>query len=545
MARRLPRIELLNFTSAWPCCRSCARHKRAVWFGSFADNAAVTVPLIELHIRAAMGSMLPNVNPLRGALPQLTLLMVLMAMVASCSETPFTPPTGSPRITVIFPNDTAYDRNGNGLLDLEVSFVDSPARIDFSTIGVTSNRGATAGANLFSEWTILQVDSAGFRIEETLDHLLPRGTVQLTISLEDVEGDRATKVITVSGLPPAHFYKFIDLEADHSFATSDITVIPERSAAYVTTEEFGGTALSIVDLQSLALRRTVRTQSRALSRTTLDPDRQRLYLMSLEDPEIGVFDLVSETFLQPIPVTSRGIGIALSRRRSELYVALAVEGESNGFISVVDIARSIETRIIDLHIENLANPGLQLGMARLAINQEENRLYAPTDLFAQQGVLAVDPISGTLVDHFDLWPEHSVFFGSANDVDLFGNSLIATSGSENGLGRIAVIPLDSPLNLRFGPTGQFLIPKNLEVAPDRSEWGITLAGLGHGFHAVQLMDPLTLRVNWEYPIPLNAISPEDIAFLPGGHLFLVAGGRDQLLPAPSPSELYVFLRRSP
>lgn len=479
-------------------------------------------------------------------MPFLTTLAIAVAV--ACTNGLVSPDGGSPRITVIFPSGSAYDRDGDGLLDLEISFVGSPEDIDLSSIEVASNTavsGAQTSDNLLAIWTVHQMDSSGFRLEETPHRLLPRGSALLTIRLVDKNGELATKSVAVSGLPPAHFHKLIDLRAEHALATSDITINAQDNVAYVTTEEFGGTALSIVDLQTLTWRRTVRTQTRALSRSALDVDRQRLYLMSLEEPEVGVFDLGSESFLQPIPVSAPGIGVALSRQRSELYVGLAVGGDSNGFISVVDVARLIQTRVIDLNLQNLANPGLQLGMAQLALNETETRLYASTSPFAQQGVLEVDPISGMLVNHFDLRPEDPVFFGGGNDVDVLGNLVIATSTSESGLGRIAIVPVDRPLDMRFGFTGQFLTPKNLEITPDRTEWGVTIAGRGAGFHAVHLMDAVTLRTVWEHRISTTAVSPEDIAFVPAGNLFLVAGGSEDLLPAPSPSELYVFLRRAP
>ncbi|MGH7544264.1 MAG: hypothetical protein ACREK7_10035, partial [Gemmatimonadota bacterium] len=157
---------------------------------------------------------------LRSVLRKSYFLLSLLPACAACSgKGPTAPPdTGSPLIEVRFPTAaTAFDRDDDGLVNLEVVFSDSVSGIDATTIQVTADRPvkgpAGSSANLLEFWTVGRADSAGVVLEETVDNLLPRGEVQLTVSVADRAGNRMSRAITLD-LPPAAPHKVIDLQTD-------------------------------------------------------------------------------------------------------------------------------------------------------------------------------------------------------------------------------------------------------------------------------------------------------------------------------------------
>lgn len=494
-----------------------------------------------------------------GLVIPLSTLTMGTALCSGCSdEGPVSPDTGSPRIEVVFPSSaTAFDRDDDGLVDLEIAFSDSGSGIDASTIRLTADRplkgGPEGGEDLQGDWTVARADSAGLVIEETVDHLLPRGEVTLTISVADRAGNPMTRTIRVD-LPPAALHKVIDLQTDTFLNSSQVAVSPDGRLAYVAIDRLNqGSAVALVDLERLEWVRNLTWPTAGLSEMVVDPVRGRLYIGSFLQPQIAVIDLAAQAFLSPIQISARGIGMALSQQRSELYIGLEVEGgESTAFISVVDVDQGVETRVIDLGLTSRLNPGITMGMLELVLNPLESTLFATTPpILVAEGILVIDPVEGKLLGQIDMWPEvpdeFPAFFSGANDLNRMGNELISTGtnpGTEGG-GRVAVIPIDDPGRMRFGHTGggQFLFPNQLAIAPDGFDWAITAFNNPDLPHQVMLMEAATLQVIWRDEMPLGATRPFGVAFRPDGNVFLVAGNREDRNPAPSQADLFVYLHR--
>lgn len=383
-------------------------------------------------------------------------LLLVVAACSGCSEEgPIAPPdTGSPRIEVRFPiSAAAFDRDDDGLVDLEIAFSDSGSGIDATTIRLTADQslkgGPAAGGDLTEHWTVTRADSAGLVIEETVEHLLPRGEATLTVSVSDKAGNRMSRKISLN-LPPAARHKVIDLQAS-LFLTTNVLATPDGRRVYVTTEENDATAISVIDAEALEWVKTERTTIRGGSHMALDLARNRLYAMSIDNPFLFVFDLASETFLSPVATSARGIGVVVSETRGKAYIGLEVETEESGLISVIDLDQGIEERVINLGIGSAADPCCgRMGMNALLFDAIERRLYASTSPSAVQGILVIDPDSGRLVDQLELNLEIE-FPGGA--IDLIRNEDMLAATSVNGLtgeGRITIVPLADPLALRFG-----------------------------------------------------------------------------------------------
>ncbi|MGH7572768.1 MAG: YncE family protein [Gemmatimonadota bacterium] len=472
----------------------------------------------------------------------LSLLLLAIAACSSCSdEGPTAPPdTGSPRIEVQFPaSASSFDRDDDGLVDLEVVFSDSGSGIDASSIQLTSDRplkgGPEGGADLTEIWTAALADSTGLVIEETVRHLLPRGEVTLTVSVSDRAGNPMSRQISLN-LPPAARHKVIDLQAS-LLLTTNVLATPDGRRVYVTTEENDATAISVIDAESLEWVKTERTTIRGGSHMALDPARNRLYAMSIDHPFLFVFDFASETFLPPIATNARGIGISISHTRDKAYIGLEVETELSGLISVIDLDQGVEERVIELGIGSAGNPGGRMGMNALVFDATESLLYASTSNSAVQGILVIDPDAGLLINQIRLWPEQAMFLGGATDMLRDGDVLVATSANPLApQGRLAVVPLTNPEGIRFGLTGGQDIPINVAVAPDGRDYAFTSTG------AVKLMDSATLEVIWEDPDP-PANRQLGVGFHPSGQVLLVSGSERDPAPTGAPNELTVYIYR--
>jgi len=475
--------------------------------------------------------------------------LVFPLFVSGCSDgggpTASPPDTGSPDLEVVFPTSLEeYDRDGDGLVDVEMAFADTGSGIDVSTLRVTTNRGLkgrrniAAGSDLLEFWRVERADSTGVVLEETVEDLLPRGPVRLTVTVSDRAGNALSRAIDLD-LPPASRHKVIDLRAS-ALLTTNVLVTPDGRRAYVTTEENDATAISVIDAERLEWVKTERTPIRGGARMVLDLSRNRLYAMSIDNPFLLVFDLGSETFLPPIPTSSRGIGVAVSETRGKAYVGLEVETELSGLISVVDLDRGIEERVIELGIGSAGNPGSRMGM-KLVFDAVEERLYAGTSNSAVQGILVVDPDAGALVDQINLWPdapERAPFLGGATDMVRDRDVLVAAS--RLGQGRIAVVPLTDPEAIRFGVTELSLI--RIAVSPDEREYAMTATSSLGEIRAVLLMDAATLDVIWE-DRPASPGRRVGVAFRPDGQVFFVSGAPRDTAPTGAPNELTVYLYR--
>jgi len=490
----------------------------------------------------------------QNSLRPLSLAALLLGVFVACSDgggpTGSPPDTGSPELEVVFPAAAdEYDRDGDGLVDVEVAFADTGSGIDISTLRVTTNRGlkgrrnVVTGSDLLEFWSVERADSTGVVLEETVADLLPRGPVRLTVTVSDRAGNALSRAIDLD-LPPASRHKVIDLRAS-AFLTTDVLATPDGRRVYVTTEENDATAISVIDAERLEWVKTERTPIRGGSRMALDLARNRLYAMSIDNPFLLVFDLGSETFLPPIPTSSRGIGVVVSETRGEAYAGLEVETELSGQISVVDLDQGIEERVIELEIGSAGNPGDRMGMNALVFDAAQERLYASTSNSAVQGILVVDPDAGVLIDQINLWPDAPegtppAFLGGSRDMIRNGEVLAGTSTSRLGQRRLAVVPLADPEAIRFGVTELRLT--EIAVSPDRSEYAITATSATGEVRAVLLMDAATLDVIWENR-PASPGRRIGVAFRPDGQMFFVSGPPRDTAPTGAPNELTVYLYR--
>jgi len=148
---------------------------------------------------------------------------LLLAALSCGREAPLTPPpppgdTTAPVVAILYPQSddpTRYDLDSNGLVDLRVTWSDSGGRVDPASARVTCAPQCLPGlpedTDLAAGWRVVQRDSAGLVLEETVPLLLREGTVRLAVSVADTAGHRSSPVIVPIDLPPGDYDRTIPL----------------------------------------------------------------------------------------------------------------------------------------------------------------------------------------------------------------------------------------------------------------------------------------------------------------------------------------------
>jgi hypothetical protein len=151
--------------------------------------------------------------------------LVLAAAVSCGRDGPVTPPppppardTIRPVVRVLYPPPDsfgAYDRDSNGLADLEVAWSDSGGRVDPATARVTCAPDCVPGvapdSNLVRGWRVVRQDSSGLALEETVPILMREGTRVLSVTVADTAGNSAVAATAALQLPPGAYHRSISL----------------------------------------------------------------------------------------------------------------------------------------------------------------------------------------------------------------------------------------------------------------------------------------------------------------------------------------------
>jgi DNA-binding beta-propeller fold protein YncE len=149
-------------------------------------------------------------------------LLLAACSLASCGRD--APPTAHivprdthpPELRIIYPTEAygAYDRDSNGLADLEVAWSDSGGVVSPSTLRVTCIDclpGVQQDSNLVPGWRTVRCDSTGASLEETLSLLMAHGTHLLRVTVADTAGNVSVEKQVLLNLPGGAYYRTIDL----------------------------------------------------------------------------------------------------------------------------------------------------------------------------------------------------------------------------------------------------------------------------------------------------------------------------------------------
>ena len=387
--------------------------------------------------------------------------LVVASVGVACRDrsTPLAPDTIPPVFTVQSPIDTVYDLDGDGFLDLSITWQDAGGAVNTSGVVVRSLEGvngpASAGSNLLTVWRIETRNQQSVVLHETVENLLHGGTNRLEVRIPDTAGNTLIDTIAFP-LPHGKFLKTIVSGLSTSLGRGlGISFCEDDRVVYMTV----GRRIVIADADSLRL------VDVSLNPNAFDDQRQVLCIPG--EPVLYVAQRV-ERFHRPTKTWLPAVGgsfwtssIALSRSDpNRLYV-----GEANaGSIGVINRAQNARVGSLIPFDSN----GQEMAFD-IAVLANDAKLYA-TRYKQPAGLLVVDPRTGETLKHVRIsggaWPDSGTAFSialSKDDRNLYigvwaGDppALAVLDTDTDSVLRHVVLPAYVPYNLKVSPSGDRL-----------------------------------------------------------------------------------------
>ena len=329
----------------------------------------------------------------------------MLAVLGGCASGPSGPETEPPTIQIQFPQNDRYDRDGDGLVDIEVMFMDAGSGIDSGSLVIESNRVlgpmGSGTTDILSAFTIREQDSLHVILEETTESLLPPGVTRLHVEVTDRSGNKNQASFEID-LPAGDFHTFVPSPVPGRFpiGIEIVPLDPESGDEAELVLLLSGFEILPFDPVALTFSDPIGTPFFSSPVAgEWDPGSRELYIVSDVNARLFPFDPAVLAFGPPVDVAARGIGS--SRGRSgRFYVALVTTPAK---ISVVDPALEEEVAVIRTAIVDPLNPGQEAFIATPQPSLDEERLYVPL-LVSPGGLVVVDVRTGQVLEHVDLDP---------------------------------------------------------------------------------------------------------------------------------------------
>lgn len=310
---------------------------------------------------------------------------------------PLAPDTTPPAFTLLSPIDTMYDLDGDGFLDLSLTWQDSGGAVNASGVVLRSldglNGSAPLGANLVDVWTVETRNAQSLLVHETLENLLHGGVNRLEITIPDTAGNVMIDTISFV-LPHGKFLKTL---------VTGLTSSVSRGIGIVYCDDDGllymaaGRNIVVAQPDSLQIIEVVRHSSASddLQHPVCVQGDPILYVTDL----VERFDRQSRTWLPRVPGSFGSVGIAVSR----LNPAVLYVGESNtGSIGVIDRVQNVRIGSF-LPFDSTSSEFV----FDIAVLTSDTKLYATR--YSQGGILVADPRNGEVLRHVGVggsgWPD--------------------------------------------------------------------------------------------------------------------------------------------
>lgn len=449
-------------------------------------------------------------------------LAVAAALAGGCApDRVVVPPRDStaPHVHVLSPTPSAADLDGDGFVDLSVTWADSAGRVDFAHATLRSLDGlappAPDTADLLRHWRIERLDSAGLVAHETVDYLLRRGVTRLVLEVPDTAGNVRRDTLPVqlphyvtlsrtieTGLPwwpPAYRLAICDDGLLYAPIRSRLAIINPDSQSLVAVIEPGTNP---------------DTAPFEMWQPLCIPGDPVLYIA---DFRLARFDRPTRQWLRVVRTTFASSSVASSRTDPDLIY----EGESKAGIVGI-ISRSGATRtsgLLDM------DPNNQTNINAIVAAPGDNPLYVAYGEFG--GVWAVDPVRDSVLARINLaTPGDTTYLGQslgmAPSLDGTKVYVAVTDGSPRGLAEIDVAT--SRISHRLALAGGR--PITLAVSPDGRWAFVTTQDVRANVPSDNVLIDLTTWQPLEFvsrPRPAGDIRwDQGVVFHPNGKLLFVA-----------------------
>jgi hypothetical protein len=423
--------------------------------------------------------------------------------------------TTPPRFHVLTPVDTAYDIDGDKLVDLRLTWSDSAGAVDPAGVVVRSLNGingpASATTNLLDVWRVERRDSEGLVIHETVENLLHGGSNQFEITVPDTAGNVEVDTITFTLPHGALFKTILTGLGGGAIPASAVTLCPDDNRLYMTARR----NVVVMDPDSLKVASIVRDPSAGddLARPLCVPGDPILYVT---EGRVERFDRSTLTWLPQVASAFMSIGIVQSRADPNL---LYVGETTSGTIGIIDRAQAAR-------VGQLLPFSNQEYVLDLAILDGDSKLYATR--VVDGGILVLDPLRDSVLKRIPVggpnWPD----LGRSDAITLSKDRrrlyAAVLDGAERGVAEIDT-QLDSVVRT-LALFDYFAI--DLGLSPDERRMFVTTQDNGTPSENV-LVDVAGWQVLQTFPRPRDTVVTRfdrDVVWHPSGKLVFVTHNLD-------------------
>lgn len=450
---------------------------------------------------------------LRGGLSAL----LALAATACRADRPVgpAPDRHPPSVRVVSPTDSAYDLDGDSLVDLELQWADSGGAVRAAAVRVRALTGVSAPggdtANLLDHWRLERRDATGLLAHETLDYLLHGGVNRLEVTVPDTAGNVTVDTVTFK-LPYAAWLKTIASGITGGLPATGVALCSDDHRFYMPV----GGDLVIVDADSLRLVEVVSPGwTNQLWQPLCVPGDPVLYFTA--DGGLQRYDRAASQWL-PNVGSFTGAGITQSRANPNLlYVGWG--GGDLGMIS----------RSADSSLGYLGPwlPGYVPGYVQLwsiAALSGDSKVYVA---YYYDGVWAIDPSRNVVLDSISVgdtsyYGEVQSFALTRDDQRLYA---AVTYGYPRGVHEIDTGTDRDIRSISLNPFSGI----RLALSPDEKRLFVTTQDNGAQQSSNALIDIPSWRVVQLLPRPRPSGQGRydiGVAFHPNGKYIFVTHDRD-------------------
>jgi hypothetical protein len=454
---------------------------------------------------------------------------VLLAAAWGCGrELPPAPPvphdTTAPFVHVVYPppdSGTLYDRDSNGLVDLEVTWDDSGSLVVPASVRVTCAPeclpGLTADTNLAAGWRVVRRDTAGLVLEETAPLLLREGVRTLTVTVADTAGNVSGPVRVPLVLPTGAFHRAISLAGRPSCQ-------PERGVNLVLTPDgrkgfapYHG-CLAVFDPEGVTPTHFIEGVPNTGWAAFIDLDTATglAYIAGGGTETLG-FTVLDTRTEQVVGQKTFGTPIA----------SVAVDGDrlfagescTDGRIHVID--KRTLTQLGTVMVGAVSYLGNCVNSAAFTFTSDHRVGWAGV---VGAGLVRFDPVAMTLLNYYDLEPSWDGYFGNTRDIALIGDHWLYLARVDEGLTLYQDAPWFRLAQFDGGNHPAWVVP-TLAVSPDQ-HWLVVNVTATAPYGGVWGSTPrvyevpMGLTLRYVYPPQLGHVT-DAVTFHPDGKRFYV------------------------
>lgn len=441
------------------------------------------------------------------------LLLFLLLLFVLCSDNPSGPEDDPPLIEILFPTAGNYDSDGDGLVDIEVTFRDTGSGLNEQSVAIESDRplgpSGTGGTNLLTRFDVVERDSFHIKLEETTKALLPAGPVSITIAASDRNDNRMAERAEIQ-LPEAALHR----RMESPFIVTEpiaLEILPDGRTGYLFAQDVG--LVLPFDVEEFEFLEPVEMDLLEPFDSVYDPSTERIYVVDLFDSRIAVINPGASLVEGYIDISSGGNRITRAPD-GLLYVSRRAFSAS---IAVINPLLRTEIELIDLGYVNTLNPGEPALLSSTCWLPGQDGFFVSLRV-DRGGVLHVRS-DGTTIETYDLEPDLEDM-GFAFEIECDSSRGLIYAADLNGIHAISPAqasiarsivqqhPNQAFTYIDTAHSGRRIVVAVHSIFPDWTDnWLIDL-------------DSFTLVEN----LPSTTVPPgdEEIAFRADGQIFFAA-----------------------